>query len=195
MVIKIHHHRLVTRPLSTTPFPNHPSSSPSHLQPPASISPAQQRLIGQFDANHNQLTSATSIPNQRLDAIHTHIQTQDKTISDLSNAVRLDFQTSLRLILYLAEASHNFTSLEINLHSFVTAVESLKAGRLVPGLLHQEDIGRVLVKIARRLRTTKSQVRLLINNPTYFYRANNHVAVFHRNLLGISLKIPITTSF
>ena len=115
MVIKIHHHRLVTCPLSTTPFPNLPSSSPSHLQPPASISPAQQRLIGQFDANHNQLTSATSIPNQRLDAIHTHIQTQDKTISDLSNAVRLDFQTSLRLILYLAEASHNFTSLEINL--------------------------------------------------------------------------------
>jgi len=153
----------------------------------------QERLIGQFDANINQLASATSITNKRLDTIHTHIQTQDKTILDLSNAVTLDFQTSLRLSLYLAEASYNFTSLEINLHSFLTAVESLKAGRLVPGLLHPEDIKHVLVQLVRRLSTTKSPVRILVNNPTYFYRANNHVAVFHRNLLGISLKIPITT--
>src|SRR6218665_3048246 len=68
----------------------------------------QERLLGQFDANHNQLTSATSITNKRLDAIHTHIQTQDKTLSDLSNAVQIDFQTSLRLILYLAEATSKF---------------------------------------------------------------------------------------
>src|SRR6218665_1681622 len=153
----------------------------------------QERLIGQFHANINQLASATSITNKRLDTIHTHIQTQDKTILDLSNAVTLDFQTSLRLSLYLAEASYNFTSLEINLHSFLTAVESLKAGRLVPGLLHPEDIKHVLVQIVRQLSTTKSPVRILVNNPTYFYKANDHVAVFHRNLLGISIKIPITT--
>src|SRR6218665_1709953 len=153
----------------------------------------QERLLGQFDAKLNQLTSATSITNKRLDAIHTHIQTQDKTLSDLSNAVRIDFQTSPRLILYLAEAASNFTSLEINLHSLLTAVESLKAGRLVPGLLHPENIWHVLVKIVKRLRATKSPVRVLVNNPFYFYKANNHVAVFHRNLLGVSLKIPITT--
>src|SRR6218665_3605669 len=89
----------------------------------------QERLLGQFDANLNQLTSATSITNKRLDAIHTHIQLQDKTLSDLAKAVRIDFQTALRLSLYLPEAASNFTSLELNLHSLLTAVESLKAGR------------------------------------------------------------------
>src|SRR6218665_3269356 len=113
--------------------------------------------------------------------------------SDLANAVRIDFQTALRLSLYLAEAASNFTSLELNLHSLLTAVESLKAGRLVTGLLPPEDIKHVLVQLVRRLSTTKSPVRILVNNPTYFYKANDHVAVFHRNLLGISIKIPITT--
>src|SRR6218665_3978079 len=67
----------------------------------------QERLLGQFDANLNRLTSATSITNKRLDAIHNHIQLQDKTLSDLANAVRIDFQTALRLSLYLAEAARS----------------------------------------------------------------------------------------
>lgn len=114
----------------------------------------QKRILGQSDANFNQLASATSITNKRLDAIHTHNKAQYKTVSDLSNAVKVDFQASPRLILYLAETLNNFTSLEINLHRFLTAVKSLRSGRLVLGLLHPEDIGCVLGKIAQRLRTT-----------------------------------------
>src|SRR6218665_2596493 len=53
-----HHPPVVTRLSSTTPFPNHPSSTPSHLHPPASTSPARlQPLPPRPHLSHFSLTT------------------------------------------------------------------------------------------------------------------------------------------
>ena len=153
----------------------------------------QQRILGQFEADVTNLASATSITNKRMDAISSQMDTQDQILTDISRAVKLDYQTSLQLTLYMSETLYNFTCLEAHMQSLLMSVESLIAGRLEATLLHEDDIRSALRKITRRLRTTKTSVRLLISDPTYFYRANTHVAIRQGNMICISLKIPITT--
>jgi len=93
----------------------------------------------------------------------------------------------------MAETLYNFTCLEANLHSLLLSVESLVAGRLEATLVHKEDIRRVLVRLTRHLESLRLPVRLLVNDPAYFYRVNTHIATIQRSFIYITLKIPITT--
>jgi hypothetical protein len=153
----------------------------------------QNRVLGQFESDMINLASATSITNKRIDAINSHVNTQDKIITDLSRAIKFDFQTSLELTLLMSETLYNFTCLEAHLQSLLISVEALAAGRLEPTLLHKPDIQKVLRILARKLKNTKTQARILITDATYFYRANTHLTIKKHNILCISLKIPITT--
>ena len=154
---------------------------------------SNQRILGQFETDISKLASATSITNQRLDSIHSRIADHDRTLSDMTRALKLDFKTSLQLSFYMAETLYNFTCLEMDLQTLLLSVESLMAGRLEATLLHKTDISRVLVQLTRHLRTSKIPVRLLVQDPSYFYRANTHLTVFKGNIIYITLKIPITT--
>src|SRR6218665_51277 len=158
-----------------------------------SIFDRQQRILGQFEADVSSLASATSITNKRLDAIRSQMDTQEHILTDISRAVKLDYQTSLQLTLLLSETLYNFTCLEAHMQSLLMSLESLIAGRLEATLLHEDDIRRLLQQITKRLRNTKAPVRLLITDPSYFYRANTHLTFRRGNIICISLKIPITT--
>lgn len=80
-----------------------------------------------------------------------------------------------------------------HLQHFRLASECLASGQLHPEMVHRLDIQFALNHIADELRVQHSQARVLIKDPSFFYRVPHFVAAKVHTTLFISIIIPLTT--
>lgn len=151
------------------------------------------RFIDEFQSQISRLSTGMSLVNERVNLIDDQLKLQVQWFNKLTQDFHNKWINAVQFSLFLAENLLNYTRILDNIQHFRLGAESLLAGKLHNEILNIKDIKTMLSHIETEIKRHQPSARVLVTDPSYFYKMSPFLAVKIQTLLFITLKIPITT--